>query len=78
MQFLASLFQPTAGAAGLISRVQLPVAGRVSRSFVDVGGSPPWPVAPAPNGVRPRGGLDQHRSQHRAQCRAACMSKANF
>ncbi|WP_210521765.1 hypothetical protein [Hymenobacter terricola] len=80
MNFLVNPFQPVAGAAGVaISRVQLPVAGRVGLSFPEFlrGGARPRPAAADPRS-RPYADAATHRAQHRAQCRAACMSKANF
>ena len=79
MQFLVSPFQPAAGAAGVVSRVQLPVAGRSAFAAIDLRSVKDRPIfSAADDRNRLQAGLAQHRSQHRAQCRAACMSKANF
>ena len=79
MIFRANSLQPVAGATGIISRVQLPTAGRIAISLFDAGNGRALPSS-AIMGQRdqPRGSLVQHQSQHRAQCRANCMSKANF
>lgn len=79
MNFLAFAIQPAAGAAGIVSRAQLPVAGRSAFALVEPGrakGLPP--VAAADGRDRPRGALASQRTQFRAQCRANCMAKANF
>jgi hypothetical protein len=79
MQFLVAPFQPAAGAAGVVSRVQLPVAGRSTFPAIDLRGVKGRAVlSAADERNRLHAGLAQHRSQHRAQCRAACLSKANF
>lgn len=79
MNFLAYSIQPAAGAAGVISRVQLPAVGRAGLMHSDLfAGRLRLPASPVNQVGRSRNGLVQHRAQHRAQCRANCMSKANF
>ncbi|MET4076092.1 hypothetical protein [Hymenobacter sp. UYCo722] len=79
MIFRANSLQPVAGATGVISRVQLPTAGRIAISLFDAVSSRPLPP-PVDNALRgqQRGHLARQQGQHRAQCRANCMSKANF
>lgn len=79
MIFRANSLQPVAGAMGIISRVQLPTAGRIAASLFDAGSSRALPL-PADSALRnqQRGHLARQQAQHRAQCRANCMSKANF
>ncbi|MDQ2770505.1 MAG: hypothetical protein M3Y54_08400 [Bacteroidota bacterium] len=78
MIFRANSLQPVAGATGVISRVQLPPAGRIAISLFEAGGRAlPTSCATALRG-QPRGHLLHQQAQHRAQCRANCMSKANF
>ncbi|GAA3975202.1 hypothetical protein GCM10022407_21000 [Hymenobacter antarcticus] len=63
---------------GVISRVQLPAAGRIAIVSLDnVRGLPSGPPSSMGNNTQ-RSGLARHQAQHRAQCRANCMSKANF
>ncbi|WP_310392672.1 hypothetical protein [Hymenobacter sp.] len=79
MNFLANSFQPAAGAAGVVSRVQLPTAGRENILHPELCGGKALPLMPPATARPPQGGaLAKHRAQHRAQCRANCMSKANF
>ena len=79
MNFWANSLQPVAGATGIVSRVQLPVAGRVSSSFVGADKGRALPAIGALAGREQlRSGVAAPRGQHRAQCRANCMSKANF
>ena len=79
MNFWANSLQPVAGATGIVSRVQLPVAGRVSCSFVGADKGRALPTIGVPAGREQlRSGVAAHRGQHRAQCLANCMSKANF
>ncbi len=77
MNFLVSLASPVASAAGgVISRVQLPMAGAVAFPARQAAGRLLPVASPAPG--RAYAGARQHRAQHRAQCRAACLAKANF
>ena len=79
MNFRASFLQPVAGATGVISRVQLPAAGRIAMPFVDNSHGRALPsIAATALRDQPRCGLARHEARHRAQCRANCMSKANF
>ncbi|MCI1189610.1 hypothetical protein MON38_19475 [Hymenobacter sp. DH14] len=79
MIFRANSLQPVAGATGVVSRVQLPAAGRVSSSLFEAMPRRTLPTAGATGGhSTPRGHLGRQQAQHRAQCRANCMSKANF
>lgn len=78
MNFLASAIQPAAGAAGVVSRVQLPVAGRAAFVHPELGRAKGLPPVATPNGrEQPRGTLAGQRTQHRAQCRANCMTKCH-
>ncbi|MBU6120563.1 hypothetical protein [Hymenobacter siberiensis] len=79
MIFRANSLQPVAGATGVISRVQLPSAGRIASSLFDAGNSRTLPaISETALRDQQRGHLAQQQAQHRAQCRANCMSKANF
>ena len=79
MVFLAFSIQPVAGAAGVISRVQLPVAGRSAFVPIELGRAKGLPPVAALDGrEQPRGSLGRQRTQHHVQCRAHCMAKANF
>ncbi|OGX82416.1 hypothetical protein BEN47_18595 [Hymenobacter lapidarius] len=78
MNFLAFAIQPAAGAAGVVSRVQLPVAGRSAFAHPEIGRVKGLLSAAAADRDQPRGALDSQRTQYRAQCRANCMTKANF
>ncbi|MBF9219561.1 hypothetical protein [Hymenobacter ruricola] len=77
MNFRVNSFQSVATATGLVSRVQLPAAGRIATNPLGLSSGRAMPQAAATSGS-PRGHLGQQRAQHRAQCRANCMSKANF
>ncbi len=77
MVFLAFPIQPAAGATGVTSRVQPPVAGRSAFAPSEIGRVKGLPAAPADRD-QPRGALASRRTQYRAQCRANCMTKANF
>ena len=71
--------QPAAGAAGVTSRIQLPVAGRAAFVHPQLGRARTLPAVGGPNGrEQPRGSLTRQRTQHHVQCRANCMAKANF
>ena len=78
MIFRANSLQLVAGATGVISRVQLPMAGRIAISLFEAGGR----MLPTNDATvlrdQQRGHLARQQAQHRAQCRANCMSKANF
>ena len=78
MIFRANSPRPVAGATGVISRVQLPAAGRIAVSLFEAEGRalPARPILAGPG--RQRGHLGRQQTQHRTQCRANCMSKANF
>lgn len=79
MIFRANSLQSVAGATGVISRVQLPTAGRIASSFFDAGTSRTLPaIGETALRGQQRGHLARQQAQHRAQCRANCMSKANF
>ena len=80
MIFRANSLQPVAGATGVISRVQLPAAGRNAIVFFDLGNRRALSTTlDAARRDQPRGHLARlQQAQHRAQCRANCMSKANF
>ena len=79
MNFLAFAIQPVAGAAGVVSRVQLPVAGRAAFIHPELGRAKSLPLMAAQDGRdQPRGSLGRQRTQHQVQCRANCMAKANF
>ena len=77
MNFRVNSPQPLAGATGVISRVQLPTAGRIAISLFDAGNGRALPLSTT-MAQPPRGCLARHQAQHRTQCRANCMSKANF
>ncbi len=77
MGLLAFPIQTAAGAAGVIPRVQLPVAGRSAFAPSEIGRVKGLPAAPADRDQL-RGALASRRTQYRAQCRANCMTKANF
>lgn len=79
MNFLVLPLQPVAGATGIVSRVQLPTAGRVAFVHPELGRAKGLPPVAVPNGwEQPRGALAGQRTQHQVQCRANCMAKANF
>jgi len=79
MNFRANSLQPVAGATSVVSRVQLPAAGRIAIFLFGAASSRALPAIGAPAlRDQQRGGLARHQAQHRAQCRANCMSKANF
>lgn len=78
MNFRANSLQPVAGATGVISRVQLPAAGRIAIQ-VAAGASRALPPGnPAGAGANRHHDQARQQARHRAQCRANCMSKANF
>ncbi|WP_143080259.1 hypothetical protein [Hymenobacter arizonensis] len=79
MNFRTLPFSPAAGAVGVASRVQLPMAARSAIFHPELSKDNylPRPSTGAAQD-RQRTGPSQHRAQHRAQCRAMCMSKANF
>jgi len=71
--------QPVAGATGIVSRVQLPQAGRVAISLFEAMPRRALPTTDAVGlGSQQRGQQVWQQARHRAQCRANCMSKANF
>lgn len=79
MHFLAFTIQPAAGAAGIISRMPLPVAGRAALAHAELGRARTLPAVAGLGGrEQPRGSLARQRTQHHVQCRANCMAKANF
>ena len=79
MIFRASSLQPVADATGVVSRVQLPTAGRMAIALFDAGSCRALPANPtAVRRDQPPGHLGRQQGRHRVQCRANCMSKANF
>ena len=79
MIFRASFLQPVADATGVVSRVQLPTAGRMAIALFDAGSRRVLPANPTVVRLdQPPGHLGRQQGRHRAQCRANCMSKANF
>jgi hypothetical protein len=78
MIFRANSLQPVADATGVISRVQLPTAGRIAISLFEASGRARPTNSATVLRDQQRGHLVRQQAQHRAQCRANCMSKANF